>query len=356
MGESQVPYTYDEDTISALKASLSEPRFSTYLAKAKGNETFAIALYLYNTRLAKAFLFPLGVTEVVLRNAVDDALVNAYGACWHLDSNFRDKILTSQSLDSLDTAIGRADSEERDRVVAELTFDYWSNLFRNEYGDLWRTNAITAFPELQEGMRRGKIQKLVREINRFRNRVAHHEPILDENAGDLQSKMVKLTGMRCPKTSEWMRHHTTINIVMSSKPNLKGSAPVTLLDKSDPRFQMVEPNTTLYDIASNETKNMSAFVCSDKGMVIGAFTHAQLSHFISDRALDGGGILDLNDLKVADVINNDIVRKGCRILPANTPIFDTVEALKEQQIRVVVAIDNESKESLGVILRAHRRY
>ena len=77
MGECQVPYTYDESTISAPEASLSAARLSTYLKKANGNRPLSVALYLYNVRLAKAFLFPLGVTEVVLRNAVDEVLVQS---------------------------------------------------------------------------------------------------------------------------------------------------------------------------------------------------------------------------------------------------------------------------------------
>lgn len=356
MGECQVPYTYDEDTISALKASLSEPRFSTYLTKASGNEAFAMALYLYNVRLAKAFLFPLGVTEVVLRNAVDDVLVQSYGVDWHQDANFRDQVLTEESLASLEKAIRRVGPVDRGKVIAELTFDFWSNLFRPDYADLWRTKANIAFPGLERGEGRREIQGLVRGINRFRNRVAHHEPILDVNAPDLQSKMINLTNLRCPKTSDWMRHHTTVNIVMRSKPNLQGSAPVSLLDRSDPRFQKVDLDTTLFAIASDEAKSLSAFVCVDDGAVVGAFTHKQLSHFISEKALEVGGMVDLNDHSIADVIKYDGVEQGCRILPEGTSFSEAVKTLKEPKTSVVVAIDDQSYEPLGVILRAHRRY
>ena len=98
MGECQVPYTYDAETINALKASLSQPRFSTYLAKAGGDAHFAIELYLYNVRLAKAFLFPLGITEVVLRNAIDTVLMQSYGPRWHKNAHLRERVLTPESL------------------------------------------------------------------------------------------------------------------------------------------------------------------------------------------------------------------------------------------------------------------
>ena len=225
MGECQVPYVYDEDAIEALKTSLSERRFSTYFTKAKGSGEIAMALYLYNVRLAKSFLFPLGITEVVFRNAVNQVLIGEFGAEWHLDSSFRSKVLTTRSRASLKKATERVKFQGRGggNVVPELTFDFWSNLFRNEYAPFWRTKASIAFPGLARHGGRREIQKLAKEINHFRNRVAHHESILDVNAPDILSKMIRLTNLRCPKTSEWMRHHTTVNIVMRSKPNLQNS-------------------------------------------------------------------------------------------------------------------------------------
>ena len=356
MSECQVPYTYDAEMISALKTSLSEPRFSTYLTKASGNEPFAIALYLYNIRLAQAFLFPLGLTEVVLRNAVDEVLVQSHGVNWHQNVTFRESVLTQESLASLDKAIRRADTGDRDKVIAELTFDFWSNLFRTQYADLWRTKANIAFPGLARREGRREIQNLVRDINQLRNRVAHHEPILDANAPDLQSKMIRLTKLRCPKTSDWMRHHTMVNIVMRSKPDLNSSAPVLLSDKSDRNFYKVGPDKTLLAVASDEAKRVSAFVCVDGGKVIGAFTHKQLSNFVAKKALEAGGMVDLNDHSISDVIKNDGVDQGYRILSGDISFFDAIKILKEPNTRVVVAIDDQSKEPLGVILRAHRRY
>lgn len=77
MAESQVPYAYDQPALDAITASLSRQRFETYLTKAGNDENYAYALYLYNARLAKSLLFPLSVTEVTLRNAIDEALVSA---------------------------------------------------------------------------------------------------------------------------------------------------------------------------------------------------------------------------------------------------------------------------------------
>jgi hypothetical protein len=94
MAESQVPYPYLQADLQAIRSSVSEPRFFTYLVKGGNHEEYAMALYLYNARVAKAFLFPLNVAEVTLRNAIDSILVTKFGTNWHLDPTFRNTVLT----------------------------------------------------------------------------------------------------------------------------------------------------------------------------------------------------------------------------------------------------------------------
>lgn len=356
MAESQVPYPYDALTIDALKASLSEPRFATYLTKASGNETYAFALYLYNSRLAKSFLFPLSVAEITMRNAVDGVLVQEYGDAWHRDGDFRDHVLSPESRGALDKGIERARSQERGKVIAELTFDFWSNLFRKEYAGIWRTKANIAFPELVRGEGRSEIQLLVREINRLRNRVAHYEPILDMNVPDLHSKIIRLVDLRCRVTSDWMRHHSTVSIVMRSRPNLAGTEPVTVESRSDPRFLTVQRTSTLVALGNAEGQNCSAFLCMENGQLSGAFTHQQVAHYISRSAVDLDGMIDLNEHTVGDILQDPSVNDGCRPLSAKLSFFEAIKVLREPKTRVVVAVDPVTGAPVGVVLRAHRRY
>jgi len=52
--------------------------------------------------VAKAFMFPLGVVEITLRNAIDALLVMQNGATWHLNVGFRDTVLLPEGLSTLD--------------------------------------------------------------------------------------------------------------------------------------------------------------------------------------------------------------------------------------------------------------
>ncbi|GHC54214.1 hypothetical protein [Neogemmobacter tilapiae] len=356
MAESQVPYQYDAATITAVKVSLSEPRFAKYITKASGDEVFAFALYLYNARLAKSLLFPLSVAEVTLRNAVDSVLMQQFGAAWHKDMRFRSDVLTPESAAALDKAVARAKSDSRGKVIAELTFDFWSNLFRVEYADLWRTKANIAFPHLSHGEGRHEIQLLARAINGIRNRVAHHEPILDMNVPELHSRIIKLVDLRCHLTADWVRHHSTISTVLRSRPKADGSAPVTLASKADERFAIVERATSLLKLNQEETHSLAAFVCMENGQVVGAITHQQLALYMAGKARDQAGLIDLNDYTVADLLNRPTVADGLRLMPAESSFFDAIKVLQSPKTRIVVAINSFDGSPVGVVLRAHRRY
>ena len=356
MAESQVPYAYDPQSIDALKASLSPQRFATYLAKAGGDEHYAFALYLYNARLAKSLLFPLSVTEVTLRNAVDAALVASHGTSWHQDAGLRNQVLTAQSLDTLDRAIIRAKSNARGKVIAELTFDFWSNLFRVDYAGFWRTKANIAFPGLPHGHGRSEVQTLVKEINRLRNRVAHHEHILDMNIPDLLAKMHRLTELRCAVTAAWMRHHTTVSLVMRARPSRAASAPVTFASRSDVNFVAVAPDDSLLFLCDAGAKSCCAFVCLDGGAVIGAFTHRQAMEYLADQASELEGLLDFKGHCVSEVLKNPAVQQGMKITDAGAAFAVAVDLLRQPQTKMVVGIDAATGTPQGVIIRAHRRY
>ena len=113
MAECQVPYIYPDGDKEKIKLSLSPKRFAPYFIKAGRKQTYAFNLYLFNARLSKAFLFPLHVLEVSLRNQISSIFVSLYGADWTQEPTFRNN-LTPESLSSLDTAIRRAKTPNTD--------------------------------------------------------------------------------------------------------------------------------------------------------------------------------------------------------------------------------------------------
>ncbi len=222
MAESQHPFSYDASSARLLEAQLSSKRFATYLKKAGYNDEFALQLYLYNARLAKAFLFPLHIVEIVLRNGIDEVLCSNFNHVWHVNSEFL-SLLTSQSLATLEKAKARASRKgkpsQKDDVVSRLTLDFWSNLFRAEYDRrLWQTNIKQLFPR-QPGITRASLQRLVLSINQFRNRIAHHEPIFMQDVSLAYRQIIEIVSYRCATTEAWLRSHSTVHQIMRTKPS-----------------------------------------------------------------------------------------------------------------------------------------
>jgi hypothetical protein len=357
MAESQVPYPNLPAQIAAIRASLSEPRFATYLEKGGGNEAYAIALYLYNARMAKAFMFPLSVVEITLRNAIDALLVTQHGATWHLDAGFRNTILMPAGLSTLDKAIQRAGvGAARSRVVAELTFDFWSNLFRSEYGALWRIGLNIVFPNLPKTTKRHDIQTMVRSINQFRNRVAHHEPVLDLNVTDIYASIVELVGLRCTETAAWLKHHSTLSTTIRTRPRGAAASFVTLGSRIAPDFIAVNEATTLEDVAAQFDRKYQVAVCLDgRGALVAAFGPLDLIRFLADDSKANDGMTAPREQTVGALLAAIDVGAGWTELPADGPVAAAVDQLTGKAINIVVGTD-ATGAVIGVMTRALRRY
>jgi CBS domain-containing protein len=357
MAESQVPYPNLPVQITAIRASLSEPRFAKYLEKGGGNEAYAIALYLYNARVAKAFMFPLGVVEITLRNAIDALLVTQHGATWHLDVGFRDTVLMPEGLSTLDKAITRAGtSADRSQVIAELTFDFWSNLFRPDYGPLWRTGLNIVFPNLPKTTKRHDVQTMARTINKFRNRVAHHEPVLDLNITDVHASIVELVGLRCIETAAWLKHHSTLSTIIRTRPRGSAAGFVSLGSRLAPDFIAVTETTTLEDVAAQFNRKCQVAVCLDEhGVLIAAFGPLDLIRFLADDTKANDGMTAPRGHTVRALLAAIKIEAGWTALPADGPVAAAVDQLTGKAINIVVGIDAMGA-AVGVITRTLRRY
>lgn len=366
MAESHIPFLYDEDQLSSIRAALSEPRFATYYAKAGWHEEYAIALYLYNARLAKAFLFPLHVVEVSLRNAVDRMLVYRFGPAWHVDANLRNGALfTAETEVALEKAISRAEREVnraglevgRGAVVAELTFDFWSNLLRQNYADLWRANLRMVFPNLRNGMKRHDVQVAGKAVNRLRNRVAHHEPLLDVNVPEAMSQIFSLLEWQCAKTASWVRHHTTVSTIVRSRPRAGGSAPSDVGSRLDPGFVQVTHKTSIMEVIERLGRKAQTAVCVDaEGRPVAAFSSLDVSSFIAIDARRNGGLFAADERTVEDLLRDVDATERWRAVAADVALTVAIKHLTGRGVDIVVGLDPDTGAAVGTMQRAHRRY
>lgn len=252
MAESQEFFDYDADVLDALSEGLSAARFENYLEECHGDAERALRLYLWNARLSKAFLFPLQICEVFTRNAIDTAFSARWGRDWVLAPPFA---LNAFSQDSHQRTLGRVQRNAKknglpppsaDDVVAALTFDFWSNLFRQDYdAALWDDGALlpAVFPNLPAGSGRRDVQLLMASVNSLRNRIAHHEPIHNrQNHGAKLSEILTLIGHISRVARDWARQHSTVTTVAKSPPNAHSRLPGRPLAQSNLRAPQILPS------------------------------------------------------------------------------------------------------------------
>jgi hypothetical protein len=157
----------------------------------------ALQLYDWNTRVCAAVLRDLAHLEVALRNAYDRTLSPATPnnvAHWSLAATsvfpplYRTKgargehrrvDVNRKSRELLEAAVRDAGGETAapGRVIANLTFGFWRYLSsRAHEKSLWVPYLHNAFPAKTN---RSDVDDRVGRLHDLRNRVAHHEPLLD---------------------------------------------------------------------------------------------------------------------------------------------------------------------------------
>ena len=216
------------DPHADLQRSISDARFQTFLDAAADDAKLARDLYVWNRDVSVGLLADIAVIEVALRNAMHDAAKNAWHSHWYADPEVPLDDRSSSQLAGawglLHTSIkNRAeDADVPGRIIAQCTFGFWTNLLdaggyvgrpprRHEadYDYLWKRAFKKAFPggrieakrqrdaqiaalapgpsRQQEVLRlrqevaftRVWVHRICKNVNELRNRVAHHEPIVN---------------------------------------------------------------------------------------------------------------------------------------------------------------------------------
>lgn len=199
---------------ASLPHALGSARYQPYLDAADGDEALAADLYLWGTELAGAWHLHLSFIEVLVRNSIGCRL-----KIWNTTQSHNGIALQSQWTSAngagktLYQLIGKgikiaqdaAKKEARwrhpthprhavipthDDIIAQLTFGAWSRLLRFPGKSkfvpapraLWQQSLRHAFPHTsQDNNGLLKVGEQMERLRILRNRVAHHENLLQVN-------------------------------------------------------------------------------------------------------------------------------------------------------------------------------
>lgn len=155
--------------------------------------------------------------EVCLRNKLDHRMGAQYGVDWFkteaapLQQDGRQAIEDA----TYEAQKGRQDLNSDD-VIAELPFNFWVGLLAPRYsGSLWRTTLYKAFRASPGGTDRGVVHGRLNALRRFRNRIAHHEPIFHRDLAKTHAEIVEAIGWMCRDSCSWTEHQSRVLAVLA---------------------------------------------------------------------------------------------------------------------------------------------
>jgi len=171
---------------------ISEQRLKPYL-KDIDNKEKVIHLYEYNILLSEAFYIPFHNFEIIIRNVIHNSLSKKYGSQWYLNKivqygdNRKDHYIKDKLKELEKILIGKdkkypygTEIEEIKYfdIISNLSFGFWKSLFiHNRDNICWKPCLKYDFKTEDRRLFYQKLEKIII----LRNRIFHHEKILNKN-------------------------------------------------------------------------------------------------------------------------------------------------------------------------------
>ena len=163
---------------------MKEWQKSKYITNKRLSVYESMDTYEANLKRSKQMYIPLSVLEVSLRNSIDQVFSKLYGGGWLInEASFLHQKELEKLFHAKDKLRSRHEEITKEKLVAELTFGFWTGLFKTLYDVQMRIGILKQiFPNLPPRdkilINRKILSSKLNHIREFRNRVFHHENIL----------------------------------------------------------------------------------------------------------------------------------------------------------------------------------
>jgi Abi-like protein len=203
----------------ALARGVSALRLQRYIAIASGDTSQALRLYMWNTALSESLYGPLQGIEITLRNKIDERLTACFGAHWYDNPKIGIQFAQQRQINDAKSSLQFQQKPlDHSRIVAELNFGFWVGLLGRQYENLWRSQLRRIFINTLAPLLRKEAHKALNEIRFLRNRIAHHEAILQRRLPEEHALILTVTRWLCAVTADWIAHHSRFNEVYRLRP------------------------------------------------------------------------------------------------------------------------------------------
>lgn len=215
--------------LNELVTALSAPRVGTYIAASvNGTHEEALDLYGWNGQISAAFMLPLHICEVSVRNAAHDAIAAEHGPQWPWNQGFLRSLPDpgvgySPRGDVIRARLGKTSAGQ---IIPELKFMFWQKIFTKRHdARLWNAHLFRLFPNHPTGVSVEKLREHIynslEAIRLLRNRIAHHEPIFRRNLQAEMSQIENILQLRSLDIADWMMSLENVSGLLGQKPVTK---------------------------------------------------------------------------------------------------------------------------------------
>jgi hypothetical protein len=181
---------------SEFEKILSRARMSRYLIACGGNSKKAMTLYRYNLKLSQELLTVISCFEVAFRNSINVRCELRFGSDWLRDGvqpgGIFDSFNCRETKRNIIDAITKLNTNyTHNKLVAELGFGFWRYMFAAHQFTATGRILLSVFPlrprttVLMQYNHTFFFNQL-ENINKLRNRVAHHEPVCFRNSSTIK--------------------------------------------------------------------------------------------------------------------------------------------------------------------------
>lgn len=203
-------FVYTMDKLDQLELSLSPERLAIYKKLASNDLENAIRLYVWNTAISEALYSPIQGIEVLTRNAFNKCFTSGFGANWYDNPKMRLGINLQQMINKAKEHISRQNKHiHSGTLVPELSLGFWVGLLGRHFEThLWRPHLYSVFINAPKPLLRNTTHEKFTAIQKLRNRIAHHEPILQRNLIVDYESILDVSRWICPTTAQWIECHS----------------------------------------------------------------------------------------------------------------------------------------------------
>ncbi len=214
---------------------ISRSRYLPYLRAANQDRGAAERLYRWNIDISNALFADIQHLEVCVRNMVDTVMreyevaprvrTSPPAGWWFNNEAYVSRFaceLARREMERLKDS--RQPQLVRDRVLAALSFGYWTELFGDTYETLWRNALHRAFGNAagplkqQLGIQRKDVAQRLDRIRKVRNRIAHHEPIHQLDLADVHSDILTLLRWISSDLESWVQQGSRVAETLLARP------------------------------------------------------------------------------------------------------------------------------------------